>query len=139
MEWKAQKVNHLLRFTHLYLILLWVGWHLVQQEMNFYTKDIDLGDFLIFWSPFPIGGHQVWIQVDALIKVVKFQKAYSISSHFWKVSKFRKQIVKSRILPKNEGKNSFLLVCNVFLFVFWKNPRPEKQTFRDYLTFSRGW
>ena len=23
--------------------------------------------------------------------------------------------------------NSFLLVCDVFLFVFWKNPRPEKK------------
>ena len=31
--------------------------------------------------------------------------------------------------------NSFLLVCDVFLFVFWENPRPEKK-FRDLLTFS---
>ena len=26
--------------------------------------------------------------------------------------------------------NSFLLVCDVFLFVFWKNPRPEKNVSR---------
>ena len=32
--------------------------------------------------------------------------------------------------------NLFLLVWDVFSFVFWKNPRPEKKTFRDYLTFS---
>ena len=32
--------------------------------------------------------------------------------------------------------NSFLLVCDMFSFVFWRNLRPEKKTFRDYLTFS---
>ena len=31
--------------------------------------------------------------------------------------------------------NSFLLGCEVFSFIFLKNPRPEK-TFRDYLTFN---
>ena len=31
--------------------------------------------------------------------------------------------------------NLFLLVCDMFSFVFWKNPLPEK-TFREYLTFS---
>ena len=33
--------------------------------------------------------------------------------------------------------NSFLLVCDVFSFVFLKNPRLEKKRFRDYLTFSQ--
>ena len=46
-----------------------------------------------------------------------------------KVSKFRKQIVKPKILPKNERMNSFLLVYDVFSFVFWENPRPEKKHF----------
>ena len=41
-----------------------------------------------------------------------------------------KKIVKPRILPKNERMNSFLLVCDVFLFVFWENPRPEKNVSR---------
>ena len=31
--------------------------------------------------------------------------------------------------PKNERMNSFLLVCDVFSFVFWKNPRQEKNRF----------
>ena len=31
--------------------------------------------------------------------------------------------------PKNEQMNSFLLVCDVFSFVFWANPRPEKNCF----------
>ena len=41
-----------------------------------------------------------------------------------------KKIVKPRILPKNERMNSFLLVCDVFSFVFWENPRPEKNVSR---------
>ena len=40
-----------------------------------------------------------------------------------------KKNVKPRILPKNERMNSFLLVCDVFSFVFLKNPRPEKKLF----------
>ena len=32
--------------------------------------------------------------------------------------------------------NLFLIVCKVFSFVFWKNPRPEKKMFRGYLTFN---
>ena len=31
--------------------------------------------------------------------------------------------------PKNEQMNSFLLVCDVFSFVFWANLRPEKNCF----------
>ena len=34
-----------------------------------------------------------------------------------------KKFDKPRILPKNKGMNSFLLVCDVFSFVFWENPR----------------
>ena len=30
---------------------------------------------------------------------------------------------------KNQTKNRFLLVCDVFSFVFWKNPRPDKKRF----------
>ena len=41
-----------------------------------------------------------------------------------------KKIVKPRILPKNEQMNSFLLVCDVFSFIFWENPRPEKNVSR---------
>ena len=37
---------------------------------------------------------------------------------------------KPRILPKNEQMNSFLLVCDVFSFVFWENPRPQKNVSR---------
>ena len=40
------------------------------------------------------------------------------------------------ILPKNKRMNLFLLVCDVFSFVFLENPRPEK-TFRDLLTFRK--
>ena len=46
-----------------------------------------------------------------------------------KVSYFQKETVKPRILPKNERMNSFLLVCDVFSFVFWENPRPGKKRF----------
>ena len=41
-----------------------------------------------------------------------------------------KKIVKPRILPKNERMNSFLLVCDMFSFVFWENPQPEKNVSR---------
>ena len=41
-----------------------------------------------------------------------------------------KKIVRPRILPKNERMNSFLLVYDVFSFVFLKNPRPEKKLFK---------
>ena len=40
-----------------------------------------------------------------------------------------KKIVKPRILLKNEQMNSFLLVCDVFSFVFCKNPWLEKKRF----------
>ena len=40
-----------------------------------------------------------------------------------------KKIVKPRILQKNERMNSFLLVCDVFSFAFWKNPWPRKKRF----------
>ena len=46
-----------------------------------------------------------------------------------KVSQFRKQVVKPRILPKNEQMNSFLLVCDVFLFVFLKKLRTPQRHF----------
>ena len=41
-----------------------------------------------------------------------------------------KKNFKTRILPKNERINSFLLVCDVFSFVFWENPRQEKNVSR---------
>ena len=37
---------------------------------------------------------------------------------------------KLMILPKNERINSFLLVYDVFLFIFWKNPWSEKNVSR---------
>ena len=40
-----------------------------------------------------------------------------------------KQIVKLRILPKNEQMNSFLLVCNVFSFVFLEESSSRKKRF----------
>ena len=48
---------------------------------------------------------------------------------FFKGQLISKKIVKPRILPKNEQMNSFLLVCDMFSFVFWENPRPEKKRF----------
>ena len=33
------------------------------------------------------------------------------------------------ILPKNEGMNSFLLLCNMFLFIFWKKLKSPKRHF----------
>ena len=47
-----------------------------------------------------------------------------------KVSSFWKQTVKPRILPKNEWINSFLLVCDLFSFIFLENPRPIKKVLR---------
>ena len=49
-----------------------------------------------------------------------------------------KKIVRLRILPKNEQMNLFLLVCDMFSFVFWENPRPEKRlTDLQCLQFSQ--
>ena len=53
-----------------------------------------------------------------------------IGDHSFKGQLISKKIVKARILPKNEQMNSFLLVCDVFSFVFWENPRPEKNVSR---------
>ena len=46
-----------------------------------------------------------------------------------KVSQFRKQIVKPWILPKNERMNLFLLLCDVFSFVFWMKLKTPKKPF----------
>ena len=46
-----------------------------------------------------------------------------------KVSQFRKQIVNPWIFPKNERMNSFLLLCDVFSFVFWKKLKTPKKPF----------
>ena len=32
--------------------------------------------------------------------------------------------------------NSFLPICNVYLFIFWKKNEVSKKAFRKYLTFS---
>ena len=53
-----------------------------------------------------------------------------------KVSQFRKQIVKLQILPKNEQMNLFLLLYDVFSFIFLEEIEVNKQTFRNQLTFS---
>ena len=52
-----------------------------------------------------------------------------ISNFIVKGQLISKKIVKPRILPKNEQMNSFLLACDVFSFVFWANPRSEKNRF----------
>ena len=54
-----------------------------------------------------------------------------------KVSWFRKQIVKQQILPKNEQMNSFLLLCEVFSFVFWKKLKTPKQHFEIIWPLAR--
>ena len=41
----------------------------------------------------------------------------------------QKQIVKPWILPKNERMNSFLLLCDVFSFIFWKKLKSTKRHF----------
>ena len=51
-----------------------------------------------------------------------------------KVSKSRKQFMVSSILPKNERKNSTLLLCmihkvDLFLFIFWEKHKPPKRHF----------
>ena len=66
-----------------------------------YTKHVNLSDFF-YW------------------RIYYIRKGQLISKKF----------VKPRILPKNERMNSFLIVCDVFSFVFWKNPRPEKNVSR---------
>ena len=50
--------------------------------------------------------------------------------------KFQKQIVKPWILPKNKQMNSFLLVYDIFSFVFFEENEDSKKAFRNYLTFS---
>ena len=55
-----------------------------------------------------------------------FNTFYIINVSSTKGQLISKKIVKPRILPKNERMNSCLLVCDVFSFVFWENPRPEK-------------
>ena len=38
-------------------------------------------------------------------------------------------------VPKNEKMNSFLLLCNVFLFVYWKKLKTPTRHFEINLTF----
>ena len=72
------------------------------------------------------------------IWVVNFlREGYKIRSTFGnmiflKVSKFQKQIVKPWILPKNEPMNLFLLLCNLFLFVFLEETEDAKKPFEIY-------
>ena len=51
---------------------------------------------------------------------------FFVNFMFSKGQLISKKIVRPRILPKNERMKSFLLVCDVFSFVFGENPRPEK-------------
>ena len=51
-----------------------------------------------------------------------------------KVSWFQKQIVKPRILPKDERMNSFLLVFDVFSFVFLEEIEDSKKAFLNYVS-----
>ena len=56
-----------------------------------------------------------------------FHSAGPSLNKFLKVSQFRKQIVKLWILPKNEQMNSFLLLSDMFSFVFWKKLKTQKK------------
>ena len=51
-----------------------------------------------------------------------------------KVSWFRKGLWGRRFPPKNERMNSFLLVCELFSFVFWRKSTTSKNL-RNQLTF----
>ena len=62
-------------------------------------------------------------------KATKIDEIFTFDLTLTKGQLISKKIVKPRILPKNERMNSFLLVCDVFSFVFWENPRPEKKCF----------
>ena len=63
----------------------------------------------------------IWgISSNAISFIEKFP--HNSENHISKGQLVSKKIVKPRILPKNERLNSFLLVCDVFSFVFWKNP-----------------
>ena len=68
----------------------------------------------------------------SLTKFHWYSSSY-LMKHKVKVSFFRKQTAKPRILPKNERINSFLLLCDVFSFVFWENPR------LDWFAFEINW
>ena len=57
-----------------------------------------------------------WLLFLKTNQILKFCLYAFLLTSFLKVSKTWKQIVKSWILPKNEQMNSFLLVCDVFLF-----------------------
>ena len=69
-----------------------------------------------------------------LINLIKNSLLCDQNSHFfdprYKGQLISKKIVRPRILQKNERMNE----CDVFSFIFLKNPRPEK-TFRGYLIF----
>ena len=68
--------------------------------------------------------------VDLTLYTESNHEDFVIFCGFLKGQLISKKIVKPRILPKNERMNSFLLVCDVFSFVFWKNPRTEKNISR---------
>ena len=59
-------------------------------------------------------------EMDTLMVVLMSKKLLIWFEQPSKVSWFQKQIVKPWVLPKNGQTNSFLLLCDVFLFVFWK-------------------
>ena len=63
--------------------------------------------------------------------LLSFNNFFSLD--FIKGQLISKKIVKPRILPKNEQMNSFLLVCDMFLFVFWENP------WLDWFAFEINW
>ena len=64
---------------------------------------------------------------DIIDQNTKFAKWLPL---YVKVGWFQKQIVKPWILPKNNGMNSFLLLCDVFSFVFRKKLKTPKKPFK---------
>ena len=57
-------------------------------------------------------------------------------SSFLKVSYFESKLSTQEFFQKTNEWIRFLLLCDVFLFVFWKKLKTPKKTFRNYLTFK---
>ena len=67
------------------------------------------------------------------LKIFSCQKILSEKSVFSKGQLISKTICQAEDSPKNERMNSFSLLCDVFLFVFWENPR------LDWFAFEINW
>ena len=84
-----------------------------------------------FQNGFSIMAFPKWLFQNGFFKMAfENGKSCQINHATYKGQLILKANSQAIILPKNEGINSFLLLCNMFLFIFWKKLKTHKRHFK---------